>query len=99
MDIRIKEALYVSTKEGSYVVRQNTLGVEKKGVIFFHDSTKTASVGFDKNFCIENPQTFNVSRTLSDKEVSVRDVIKVLELALGIDPHELENIKEQIKAL
>ena len=79
MDIRIKEPLYVLTRNQEYVVRPGTIGVEKNRVVFFYDNTRTFAVGFSRDYCIENPQTFNIAKTLSDKEVSKRDILKILD--------------------
>lgn len=79
MDIRIKEPLYVLTHNQEYVVRPGTIGVEKNRVVFFYDNTRTFAVGFSRDYCIENPQTFNIAKTLSDKEVSKRDILKILD--------------------
>ena len=69
MDIRIREPLYITQNGAEYVVRPGTVGVEKNKVVFFYDVTRTASVGFARDFCLENPQMFQVARTLEDKEI------------------------------
>lgn len=79
MDIRVKEPLYLFIQGQEYVVRPGTVGVEKNRVVFFYDNTRTASVGFSRDYCLENPQTFQIAKTLSDKEVSQRDVFKILD--------------------
>ena len=79
MDIRVKEPLYILHQNNEYVVRPGSVGVERNKVVFFYDTTKTTAVGFSRDFCIENPQTFQVSRNISDREVSIRDVLKVIE--------------------
>lgn len=79
MDIKLREPLHILSNGKEYIVRQGTVGVEKNRIIFFYDTTKTAAVGFFRDYCLENPQAFQVSRTLADKEVSKRDVLKILE--------------------
>lgn len=79
MDIRVKESLHILSNGKEYIVRPGTVGVEKNHIVFFYDTTKTSAIGFSRDYCLENPQTFQVSRTLSDKEVSKRDVLKILE--------------------
>lgn len=81
MDIRIKEPMYIRSGEIEHVVRPGTVGVEHKKVIYFYDVTRTVAAGFSREFCIENPQLFQISRNLSDKEVSVRDVLKIIDEA------------------
>lgn len=79
MDIKLKEPLYIFSNGKEYIVRQGTVGVEKNRIVFFYDATKTSAIGFSRDYCLENPQTFQVSRTLVDKEVSKKDVLKIIE--------------------
>lgn len=79
MDIRIKEPMYVTQQGQEYIIRPGTVGVERNRVVFFYDVTRTAAAGFSREFCAENPQMFQIARTLSDKEISLRDVLKVIE--------------------
>lgn len=99
MDIRIKEPLYISQNGQEYIVRPATVGVERNKLIFFYDVTKTASVGFPKEFCLETPQLFQVARTMSDKEVSLRDVILTVEKWRTTSPHSELLLIEQLKNL
>lgn len=98
MDIRVKEPLYILIGNQEYVVRPGTVGVEKKRVVFFYDTTRTSAVGFSRDYCIDNPQTFQVMRTLSDKEVSQKDVLKILE-DYGKNNCSLAEVYERIKSL
>lgn len=98
MDIRIKEPLYINQQGKEYVVRPSTVGVEKNHIVFFHDTTKTNAVGFSKDFCIDSPQLFSISRTLTDKDVSVRDILKIIDENVS-DKETLERIKMEIKSL
>lgn len=79
MDIQNKEPLYILSQGQEYIVRPDTHGVDKNKVVFFFDTTRTQAVGFSRDYVLENPQTFQVNRNLTDKEVSVRDVVKVIE--------------------
>lgn len=85
MDIKIREPLYTSVNGQEYVVRPGTIGVEKNRVVHFHDVTKTTSVGFSRDFCLDNPQMFQVAKTLSDREVSVREVTKIISRKVTSD--------------
>lgn len=98
MDIRIREPLYLIQQGKDYIVRASTVGVEKNHIMFFYDTTKTNAVGFSRDFCIDNPQMFSISRTLTDKDVSVRDVLKVIDENVS-DKETLERIKLNIKSL
>lgn len=90
MDIRIREPLYITQNGAEYVVRPGTVGVEKNKVVFFYDVTRTASVGFARDFCLENPQMFQVVRTLEDKEIPLKAVAKVLsEFNIGDAPRQM----------
>lgn len=98
MDIRIKEPLYILNHGCEYVVRAGTVGVEKNRVLFFYDNTRIAAVGFSREFCLENPQTFQVAETLTDKEVSLRDVLRAIDES-GLPPEKVEEIYHRIKSL
>ena len=79
MDIRVKEAIYIQCNGCDYIIRPNTIGTERKRIVYFPDNTRTTSVGFSRDFCLENTQMFSISRKISDREVSLKDAIKVLE--------------------
>ena len=96
MDIRIKEALVIKNAGSEYSVRSGTLGVEKNRIVFFYDTTKTQAVGFSREFCLENPM-FVVSRNLSDRELSLKDVLAVVEQVK--DPIIRKELSEIIKTL
>lgn len=98
MDIRLKEPLYILFNDREYVVRPGVTGVEKNKVVFFYDSTKTSAVGFSRDYCIENPQTFQVTRTLSDREISLRDVLKLIDES-GLPSEKTEELYQKIKSL
>ena len=98
MDIRVKESLYILIDNKEYVVRQGTVGVEKNRVVFFYDNTRTYAVGFSRDYCLENPQTFQVAKTLTDKEISQRDVFKILD-EYNRKEYDLAEVYERIKAL
>lgn len=97
MDIRIKESLFIKCAGGvEYNVRSGTLGVERDKIVFFYDTTKTQAVGFPREFCLENPM-FVISRNLSDRELSLKDVLSVIEKVK--DPIIRKELSEIIKAL
>lgn len=98
MDIRIKEPLYIFSNNREYVVRPGTIGVEKNRVVFFYDTTRTSAIGFSRDYCIENPQTFQVAKTLTDREVSQRDVLKILD-EYKQKKYDLSVVYERIKSL
>lgn len=98
MDIRVKEPLYILSRGQEYVVRPGTVGVERSRTVFFYDTTRTSAVGFSRDYCIENPQTFQVAKTLSDKEVSQRDVLRILD-EYNRKEYDLAEVYERIKSL
>ena len=98
MDIRVKEPIYINCKGQEYVIRPGTIGVDKNKVVYFYEVTRSSSVGFSRDFCMENPQIFLVSRTLSDKEVSQRDVFKILD-EYNRKECTLSDVYERIKSL
>lgn len=98
MDIRVKEPLYLLSSDKEYTVRPGTVGVEKNRVVFFYDTTKTSAVGFSRDYCLENPQTFQVAKTLSDREVPQRDVLKILD-DYGQKKCTLVEVYDRIKSL
>lgn len=97
MDIRIRETLFVDVQGAQYVVRAATLGVERKHVIHFFDTTKTVSVAFPKQFCLESPLFYVVAK-LEDKEVSLNDVLKTIDHT-EMDSELRESLKFNIKSL
>ena len=97
MDIRIRETLYVSSGDTEYVVRTGALGVERKGLVHFFDNTKTVSVAFPKEFCLES-QLFLVVRKMEDKDISLKEALQVLDQA-EIDDQTREQIKFNLKSL
>lgn len=98
MDIRIREPLYILDHAQEYVIRPGTVGVERNHVVFFYDNTRTAAVGFSREYCLENTQTFQVAKALSDKEVSQRDVFRILD-EYNRKEYDLAEVYERIKAL
>lgn len=98
MDIRVKEPLYILSHGQEYVVRPGTVGVDKNKVVFFYDTTRTVATGFSRDYCVENPQTFQVSRTLTDKEVSQKDVLKILD-EYNRKECDLADVYERINSL
>ena len=94
MNVRIREGLYIrNTAVGVETsIRPETLGFERKGVIWFSDVAKTVQVGFSKEFCKENKAMFQVSPTIEDREISLRQALLVVQEGLvsaGIDPTEV----------
>lgn len=98
MDIKIKDSIHILHQGQEYIVRPGTIGVEKNRVVFFHDVTRTAAVGYSREHCLENPQVFAVSRTLSDKEVSMSDVLKVIR-ELPLNPQIMGEVELKLKSL
>lgn len=98
MDIKVKEPLHILVNNHEYVVRPGTTGVERNRVVFFYDNTRTSAVGFSRDYCLENPQTFQVSRTLTDKDVPLKDVLRVVDES-GLSPVDTINLYERLKSL
>lgn len=99
MEIRIKEPLYIVQQGKEYIVRPGTVGVEKNKVVFFYDVTRTSAVGYPREYCLENPQTFQVSRNLTDREVSIRDVSRLIENSSHITPNIAKILLNEINSL
>lgn len=99
MDIRVKEPLYAMQHGSQYVVRPGTVGVEKNKIVYFYDVTKTVAVGVSRDFCLENPQIFQLSKTLSDKDIPLRDIRKVIESKLGQQPTLMQEIINELESL
>lgn len=91
MEIRLKEPLYLLCDGTEHVVRAGTIGVEKKKLIYFYDSTSKNAFGCPKQFCIENPQMFAVQRNLTDTEIPLRDVMKLAKEVLPENYADLFN--------
>lgn len=98
MDIRIKEPLYITSQDTMYMIRPGTVGVEKNRVVFFYDVTRTFSVGYSRDFCLENPHIFQVAKTIVDREIPYRDIVKSLE-ELNINKADCEKIIMKLQIL
>lgn len=98
MDIRIKEGLFIHQAGGNNIIRQGTCGVEKDKVVYFYDVTKTIAVGFSRDFCLENPHIFQVSRAITDKDISMRDVLEAVDKVVT-DVDQAEQLKNIINTL
>ena len=80
MIVRTKDVFYVRINDSTLVVRPNTTGVNQDGkVFFFPDVTGTVAIGFPKETCLNLPGLFSISRNIEDKDVSLRDVLRVVE--------------------
>lgn len=99
MEIRNKEVLYISAGGSEYVVRQGTVGVERNRIVYFYDNTRTQAVGFSREFCLENHQMFQVSRTLADKEIPIRDIARVIENFPNLAAQTISGLIQEINKL
>jgi hypothetical protein len=94
MDIRIREGIYIHNDAAGVEtsIRPETVGFERKGVIWFSDVTKTVRIGFSKEFCKENKMMFQVAPSISDREISLRQALLIVQEGCrnaGIDPTEV----------
>lgn len=79
MIVKIKSSLFVYDDKGQqYTIQEGTIGVEQKNMVHFYDVTKTISVAFPRQHCIDNTESFSVSRSFNDREVPLRDVYVLL---------------------
>lgn len=98
MDITIREPVYIVCDGQEYVVRPGTTGVEKDRVSFFYDCTRTVAVGFSRDYCLDNPKAFSVSKTILDKEVSLKDVMDAISKS-DLPKSEIQKLYSIIKTL
>lgn len=98
MTFKIKESVYVHNGQTDYIVRQGTTGVERNRVVYFYDNTKTVAVGFPREACLENPQIFQGVRSLQDKDVSLKDVINVVEES-GLSKQDADRLINNLNTL
>lgn len=97
MDIRVKDAIYLQVEGHDYMVRPSTVGTEKKRIVYFPDNTRTVLVGFSRELCLEN-NLFSVNRTITDKDISLKDAIKAIEQS-PLDKEVKDNLIFQLSAL
>lgn len=88
MEIRLRENVYASDK----LIPRGTIGIIRKNVVYFYDTTKTTTIGFDRDTCFINKELFSVNRNLSDREISVRQIQDAAK-----DLHELFRSKEDFE--
>ena len=98
MTIRVKDTLYGKEGGNSFIVRQGTIGVERDKIVYFYDNTKSMAIGFPRDVCLNTPALFSVQRTIEDREVSVRDVVKIVENA-RITKDVMDEITTEILSL
>ena len=102
MNIYLKESCYVKSSDGTeHIIRANTLGVGKNGIVYFYDVTKTVSLGVSRDFCIENPNMFRIQREITDREISARDVVRMVREFTQplLEPVVVEDLIEKIESL
>lgn len=99
MRVTINETIYLLGSDGvPKVVRAGTVGIERENLVLFHDTMKTSSVGFTKEYILSDKNhLFAVTKGFSDREVSVRDVINILQKELP--DHLLRSISDKIEKL
>lgn len=95
MNIRIKEPLYITENGQDFLIRQGASGVVRNNIVYFYDNTKTKAVGFSREFCESSPPLFQIERAIRDKEVSVKQIVQVIETM----PHEDLPQKEILRIL
>ena len=101
MDIRIREGLYlrnIETKTET-TIRPATIGLETKGIVWFHDVSKTVKIVFSKDYCKEDKMLFSVIPTIEDREVSAKQVSMILRKSLQGKDVDVDSIVELIYAL
>jgi hypothetical protein len=84
MTIRTKVTFYAGTGDSEGVIRVGTVGVEKNRIVRFYDVSGKYFVGFSRQDCLENRDLFACTPGINDHEVSVSDVLKVIEDNRGV---------------
>lgn len=79
MTIRTRVTLYAGTGDCEGVVRVGTVGVEKNRIVRFYDVSGKYFAAFARQDCLENKEMFECAPGINDHEVSVSDVLKVIE--------------------
>lgn len=77
MEIRLRENIYLMSGQ-SYIVPRGANGILVKRVVYFYDTTKTISIGIDRDTCLQSPELFSVKRQITDREVSQKELLGVL---------------------
>ena len=79
MIIRTRVTLYAGTGTSEGVIRIGTVGVEHKRIVRFYDVSGTYFAAFSRQDCLDQKSMFECRPDATDREVPVKDVLKVLE--------------------
>lgn len=77
MEIRLRENIYITSGQ-SYVIPRGANGVFIKRTVHFYDTTKTVSIGIDRDTCLQCPELFSVKRQLNDRDISQKELLGVV---------------------
>ena len=100
MVIRTRVTLYAGTGTSEGVIRVGTVGVEHKRIVRFYDVSGTYFAAFSRQDCLDQKEMFECRPDNTDREVSVKDVLKVLEQHRSeISPEASEHIVSEIIGL
>jgi hypothetical protein len=77
MEIRLKENIYIGAG-GDYLIPRGSVGVLRKRIVYFYDTTKTHSIGIDRDICMTCKDLFSVSQQMTDRDISQKDLLEVL---------------------
>ena len=100
MEIRLKENLYINL-ERTHIIPRGAIGVMNKRVVNFYDTTKTYSVGFDRDTCLQCPELFSVKNQLSDRDINYKELLELLGSCSGMfkTKEDFDRFSEIIKSL
>ena len=79
MVIRTRVTLYAGTGTSEGVIRVGTVGVEHKRIVRFYDVSGTYFAAFSRQDCLDQKEMFECRPDNTDREVSMKDVLRVLE--------------------
>lgn len=89
MTIRTRVTLYAGNGNSEGVIRVGTVGVEHKRIVRFYDVSGIYFAAFSRQDCLEQKEMFECRPDNNDREISVMDVLKVIERHKDEIPQEL----------
>lgn len=100
MEVRIKESVTITVDNTDRIIRHGTVAVVRGRMFFFYDSTKTASIGFDRETVFENKQMFQVSNIMEKPSIDVLELNEFLKKnkPVGVTDKDWEKFCGQIIA-
>ena len=99
MVIRTRITLYAGEGDSAAVVRIGTVGVEHNRIVRFYDVSGKYFVAFARQDCLEQKALFECRQGIDERDVPVKDVVKILGSHKEIPASVLDRLTSEINSL